>query len=392
MSKQPRSFLNSHFEMTKEELRNQAFVLIQRINELDEQFDSLRTEAILIRSEQDAFLSRQIIGVLRQMSHLENLAVDSSQSQNGFGESISQMNQRIGSFFSDVEALIKTVEAKLDLQTLGTSRRLEDISDAISRLEASLFLVKDAAPSKTELISLPQLPTSQNQEAINHFQLSNGYLASTGLWINRPEHIGYESGRPKLFSINERIGEIPFVFSCLAALPMGSKIIDIGSCESTVSVSLATLGYEVTAIDPRPYPFSHLNLQVINQYFENYETSDSYDAAILLSSIEHFGVGSYGLEKNIRADIRAMEHVREILRPGGLALVTIPFGKASVNDFERTYDEDGLEELFQGFEFNSGLKFLRQVSKREWIMRSTPGDYLKDDTRQIALVCARLVS
>ena len=58
--------------------------------------------------------------------------------------------------------------------------------------------------------------------------------------------------------VNERIIEVPFV---LQRLPKSGRILDVGCSNSALSLQLACMGYQVTAIDVRHYPFSHPNLK-----------------------------------------------------------------------------------------------------------------------------------
>ena len=55
----------------------------------------------------------------------------------------------------------------------------------------------------------------------------------------------------------------------------------MGASESTVALSLASLGYEVTAIDPRPYPFDHPRLRVVVGNVEDWDPDgDVYGSAL----------------------------------------------------------------------------------------------------------------
>src|SRR4030081_2990637 len=61
------------------------------------------------------------------------------------------------------------------------------------------------------------------------------------------------------FNITERIVEVPFVLQHLC-LPEHSRLLEFGCSQSLVSLQLASLGYEVSAVDIEDYPFSHPNL------------------------------------------------------------------------------------------------------------------------------------
>lgn len=110
--------------------------------------------------------------------------------------------------------------------------------------------------------------------------------------------------------VNERVVEIPFV---LANLPRRGKVLDVGACESPLALMLASLGYQVTALDLRSYPFDHPNLQVKVADITRWRSADQYDVIICLSTLEH-----------ILADSRAMANIWASLRPGGKLLLTTP--------------------------------------------------------------------
>jgi len=143
-------------------------------------------------------------------------------------------------------------------------------------------------------------------------------------------------------------------------------VLDVGSTESTVAVSLASLGYQVTAVDPRPYPLAHRNLHVHVGLIEEFEDDTAYDAAVLLSSIEHFGVGAYDLQEAEQADRLAMRRVGELVRPGGLLVLTTPYGISSANDLERTYSPRQIDELLEGWNVVE-RSYLTRASSIEWI-------------------------
>ena len=69
--------------------------------------------------------------------------------------------------------------------------------------------------------------------------------------------------RSNVSTVHERIVEVPYAFRALSGLAPGSRVLDVGSAESTVALSLAALGYRVTALDLRPYPFEHPLLEVV---------------------------------------------------------------------------------------------------------------------------------
>ena len=76
----------------------------------------------------------------------------------------------------------------------------------------------------------------------------------------------------------------------------GSTVLDVGCSESLVPLEFASLGYSVTGIDLRAYPLHHPNLQTFATPLEDWDTDATFDVIVCLSSIEHFGLGTYGEE------------------------------------------------------------------------------------------------
>ena len=128
----------------------------------------------------------------------------------------------------------------------------------------------------------------------------------------------------------------------------GARILDVGSAESTFPLSAASLGYKVTAIDPRPLPYSHPNLESHAARFEEWDApSERFAAAFLISTIEHVGLRAYGeraygsTEHGEGADLELINRVRELLAPDGILVLTTPYGqRVDTTELERIYDEE----------------------------------------------------
>jgi SAM-dependent methyltransferase len=159
---------------------------------------------------------------------------------------------------------------------------------------------------------------------------------------------------------NERIVEYPLVFRLLR--PSG-RVLDVGCVSSRLPLQLASLGYEVHGIDLRSYPLSHpaftfhrLDLLRSAPPF----SPASFDIITAISSIEHFGLGGYGDRNDSGGDQRAMDALRNLLKPGGQLVITCPFGQRGVTRKHRVYDEPALRRLLSGFEIARGFFFARR--------------------------------
>jgi hypothetical protein len=183
--------------------------------------------------------------------------------------------------------------------------------------------------------------------------------------------------------VNERIVEQPFVFGAIArAFGDGpARILDVGGSESTVGLSLATLGHDVTIVDPRAQPLRHPNLtHAACRLDELPGGGEPFDAAVVLSAVEHFGLEHYDRAPPLdepsarndlhatgeRVDLAALQRLCELVRPGGLLVLTVPFAaQPSVDHFQRVYDEEGLAELLQGWSIRTSLRCGR-VDRLTW--------------------------
>jgi hypothetical protein len=189
-------------------------------------------------------------------------------------------------------------------------------------------------------------------QLLNHAAGHRGFAAQAELWFNPPVTVELRAGEARLAVVNERIVELPFAMAALGRVEPAARILDIGSAESTFPLSAASLGYMVTAIDPRSLPYSHPNLEVVSQRFEDWRgPSGSFAAAFLISTIEHVGLPAYGVRPfgdaapGVGADVAMLDRVSGLLAADGLLVLTTPYGPRGVDDFQRTYDDEALSEL-----------------------------------------------
>lgn len=212
---------------------------------------------------------------------------------------------------------------------------------------------------------------------INHACGHTGFAAQGELWFNQPVVIELGAGEARLSAVNERIVELPFAMSALARISPGARVLDIGSAESTLPLSLASLGYQVTAIDPRPLPYAHPNLTAVASRFEEYPVpEDPFAAAFLISTVEHIGLPAYGLplygdgEPGVGADRELVIRLRDMLAPDGLLVLTTPYGARAVDELQRRYDDAALGALLEGWE----LVERRVVTRRDKLVWMTETD------------------
>jgi 2-polyprenyl-3-methyl-5-hydroxy-6-metoxy-1,4-benzoquinol methylase len=161
----------------------------------------------------------------------------------------------------------------------------------------------------------------------------------------------------------ERIVEYPVIFSWLPESK--GRILDIGCVSSRLPIQLASLGYEVHALDVRPYRYSHRNLTVHQHDLFSWNPNQLFDTVCLISVLEHMGLGAYGDAKLDNADYQAIQRIIHLIKPGGQLIVSVPFGKRGQTWKYRIYDMAQLAALFKDFVWRRSAYF-RQIGA-DWI-------------------------
>ncbi len=270
-----------------------------------------------------------------------------------------------------------------------TRPRIHDRLDDLDRLGRQTLqaLGHQAVPDRGLKLELSELdaPTAA---FLNWADSPDGWAAQGGLWFNPPVPVEHTPGGVDVLLVNERIVEQPYVFGAVArAGPPPIRVLDVGGAESTVGLSLASLGHEVTLVDPRGSRLHHPRLNVVESPLEDLAADDDgFEVAVALSAIEHFGLEHYGQEAaNSRADVAAVAQIGDLLRAGGRLVLTVPLGEPSVDEFQRVYDLAGVRALLEGWEIED-LRVIRRRDRLTWVP-AEPDD--SDRRPGVALVTAR---
>ena len=169
-------------------------------------------------------------------------------------------------------------------------------------------------------------------------------------------------------NINERIMEIPFVLGHLPHPP--ANVLDVGACESPISLMLASMGYQVTSLDLRPYPFSHPNLRVVQGDITAINMPVKYDVVICLSTLEHIGLPVYGSREIPGGDFLAIIAIHALLKKKGKLLLTVPAGVT--DQFLPKwciYSPSSLAKLLVRFS-STNIKYGVKLANQQWTIHS----------------------
>lgn len=259
----------------------------------------------------------------------------------------------------------------------------EQFEQLETRLGESLLGHRLASLQAEDERSLPR----DTAQFLNWAEGHDGPAARAGLWFNPPVAVKYGEDSVEVLLVNERIVEQPYVFGALESLERPARILDVGGSESTVALSLASAGQEVHVVDPRGYPLAHPGLHVHTMRLDELAAGRRFDAAVALSSLEHFGLGAYGeAGEGGRQDRAALEQIRSSLGPGGTLVLTVPCAPtSSVDEFQRTYSIPELREMLAPWEV-ADLSVAWRGDEMTWI-RGNPDDMQAE--AGVALVTAR---
>jgi len=217
---------------------------------------------------------------------------------------------------------------------------------------------------------------------LSHATGLRGFAAERNLWFNWPLTIAYEEGDVRVGSVNERIVENTYALRALADATPGAHILDVGASESTLALSLASLGFAVTALDPRPYPLDHPNLTVVVERIEEWRPETRFDAVLCISTLEHIGTGEYGQAKDAGGDVAALARLGELIADDGLLVLTTPYGRPRDGEAARVYNRAQLEELLADWRVED-LTVVERLDDTTWAPRDEPRG------EGVALVTAR---
>lgn len=150
------------------------------------------------------------------------------------------------------------------------------------------------------------------------------------------------------------------------------EAIEFGCEEGYMSLVAAQKGFHVLANDLQEQTFiwEHPNVEFCKGDFLTLTLPrDHFDLAINCSSVEHVGVaGRYGIEVNQDdGDIKVMNRLAEVLKPGGLLLMTAPCGKDSLlAPWCRVYGSQRLPRLLQPFSIEKEEYWMKNPKNR-WV-------------------------
>lgn len=170
--------------------------------------------------------------------------------------------------------------------------------------------------------------------------------------------------------IGDRFVENSWIASQMPCAP--GEALDFGSGDNYLSLMAAQKGFNVTSVDLEGswWPFIHPNIQLIlGDVLKIPLNKEYFDLIINCSAIEHVGlVGRYGVVENKPdGDLEVMAHLRQLLRPSGVMLLTLPVGQDAVQmPVHRIYGVQRLPLLLKDFEIEKQAFWIKN-EQNQWI-------------------------
>ena len=105
-------------------------------------------------------------------------------------------------------------------------------------------------------------------------------------------------------------------------------VVIVGSLEPWYeAVCLSQGAASCTTLEYNKLDFQHPGLRTMTMAeYAAMEPKPRFDVALSISSLEHDGLGRYGDPVDANGDLKAMEKMRDIVRPGGFLLLAVPVG------------------------------------------------------------------
>jgi SAM-dependent methyltransferase len=132
-------------------------------------------------------------------------------------------------------------------------------------------------------------------------------------------------------------------------------VLDVGCYRSPLTPIIKEIGFSVDGIDILPSPASYEGVNYIQGDFISKPLKNNYyDIVVMCYVISHIGLGSRfkaGVLKD--GDLKAIEKVEQLLKPRGILIITIPYGKEKiVMPWHRVYNKNGklLQYIYHHFD------------------------------------------
>jgi len=220
---------------------------------------------------------------------------------------------------------------------IGGTTRMSQLLKAISVLQQSrLIHVAKYRKSVRTGLEVPIYSLSKGCKTSNGD--SNNNRRSTSSNIKRLDVHGLLAG-----VTSERLVEYEFVARNLMSSQKQAAILDIGSGSSKLAEAISKFGKGKWAVFRIDIAKSNCEIRM-DARMTGFRKA-VFDQVICISTIEHIGiVTDYIGYYDDDGDIKTIKEIVRILKKGGIAIITVPYGKVT-KPTHRVYDRHALSRL-----------------------------------------------
>jgi 2-polyprenyl-3-methyl-5-hydroxy-6-metoxy-1,4-benzoquinol methylase len=237
------------------------------------------------------------------------------------------------------------------------------------RTEVHKQYIEELQLSHRELArSLSQSWAEMQREILASADAPYGPKAAEGLHFHQAVDVSFDgSGRAFWRQTSGRIIENAWVLKELSGFSENARILNVDCAESTLALELASIGFLVTGIDNKPYPLRHPNLTFMQgELLKSPLPSLTFDAAIFLSAFSAIQNSVYE-NTDVRLEM-VMNSLWRMLKPSGIGLVTLPFGKPSTS-LAPIFNIDNARAIFSKLTIRK-IEFGIRENERTWRIAS----------------------
>lgn len=160
----------------------------------------------------------------------------------------------------------------------------------------------------------------------------------------------------------------------MAALPFSldaKDVLDFGPGPfPLITITAARKGANVICFDVRSYflPGIFDNISWITGDILAYDFGDKqFDYIFNCSTVEHVGLARYGDQKDENGDLKAMAKLRQLLKPHGKMILTLPVGQDNIHgQYHRVYGNKRLPQLLAGFRKLQSEYWIKEQQQTGW--------------------------